>query len=64
MTSPARSTVPRHIRWDGGHADVWRIFADAAGLRHAIDGLVDPWRDAGVTHVAGIESRGFLLGGA
>ena len=26
--------------------------------------MVEPWRNAGITHVLGIESRGFLLGGA
>lgn len=26
-------------------------------------GLAEPWRDAGITQVAGVESRGFLLGG-
>ncbi|NMH76574.1 phosphoribosyltransferase [Pseudonocardia xinjiangensis] len=64
MTAAARSAVLRHFRWERGHADVWRIFVDAEGLRSVVDGLADPWRDSGVTHVVGIESRGFLLGGA
>ncbi len=51
-----------HFRWSGGHADIWRVFADGTSLRAVIDGLVAPWQGAGVTHVAGVESRGFLLG--
>ena len=51
------------LRWIDGHADVWALFADPASLRECVDRLVEPYRDAGVTHVAGIESRGFILGG-
>ncbi len=64
MTDLARAAVLEHFRWQGGHADVWRVFADANALRLVVEGLVAPWRDAGVTRVAGIEARGFLLGGA
>ncbi len=52
------------FRWEQGHADIWRVFADANALRSVVRGLAAPWRDNGVTHVVGIESRGFLLGGA
>ena len=52
------------LSWIDGHADVWAMFADPASLREIVDRLVEPYRDAGVTHVAGIESRGFVLGGA
>jgi adenine phosphoribosyltransferase len=53
-----------HFRWEGGRADIWRLFADADAFRLVIDGLVQPWRSASVTRVVGVESRGFLLGGA
>jgi adenine phosphoribosyltransferase len=43
---------------------VWRVFTDASALAAVVEGLADPWRGAGVTHVLGIESRGFLLGAA
>ena len=46
-----------------GHADVWRLFDDAARLREIAEALVEPFR-AEVTKVAGIESRGFVLGTA
>jgi adenine phosphoribosyltransferase len=63
VTSP-RDALLATSRWDGRDADVWRVFADADALRTVVAGLVDPWRDDGVSHVVGIESRGFLLGAA
>ena len=63
MTS-ARAALLTSFRWQGGHADVWRVFADAEALAAVVAGLVEPWRDRGVTRVVGIESRGFLLGAA
>ncbi len=46
-----------------GHADVWRLFDDADRLRTIVEALVAPFRGE-VTKVAGIESRGFILGTA
>ena len=46
-----------------GHADVWRLFDDAPRLREIAEALVEPFRGE-VTKVAGIESRGFVLGTA
>ena len=60
----ARAAVLSEFRWHLGHADVWRMFVDAGDLAAIVEGLADPWRDTGVTHVLGIESRGFLLGAA
>jgi len=60
----AREAVLRTFRWIDGHADVWAVFRDAAALRAVVAGLAAPCRVLGVTAVAGIESRGFLLGGA
>ncbi|MDP3714632.1 MAG: hypothetical protein Q8R60_19370 [Mycobacteriales bacterium] len=59
-----RAAVLEQFRWVEGHADVWRVFADADALRDVVEGLAAPWRDVGVSRVVGIESRGFLLGGA
>jgi adenine phosphoribosyltransferase len=64
MTRSGRALVLERFRWVEGHADIWRVFADAAALREVVAGLAAPWQDAGLTHVAGIESRGFLLGAA
>ncbi len=63
-TERSRAAVLEKFRWVHGHADVWRIFADAAALAEVVDALAAPWRDSGVTRVVGIESRGFLLGAA
>jgi adenine phosphoribosyltransferase len=43
---------------------MWRVFRHPDAFAAAIAALVEPFRDVGVTAVAGIESRGFLLGGA
>ena len=44
--------------------DITVLLADASGFRQAVDAMAGAWRGAGVTAVAGIESRGFILGGA
>ena len=44
--------------------DVTTLLADAAAFRAAVDAMVEPFRDAGIDQVAGIEARGFILGGA
>jgi adenine phosphoribosyltransferase len=42
--------------------DIMPVIADAELFKDLISGLCAPWRDDGITHVAAIESRGFLLG--
>jgi adenine phosphoribosyltransferase len=42
--------------------DVTPVLADADLLVETIEALAAPWRDSGVTHVAAIESRGFIFG--
>jgi adenine phosphoribosyltransferase len=64
MTSDARRALLDEFRWVSGHADVWRVFADADALAAVVAGLVAPWRYRDVTHVVGVEARGFLIGGA
>ncbi len=44
--------------------DVTTLLADARGFRRAIDELVQPLAGAKIDKVAGIEARGFILGGA
>lgn len=64
MPTTARDLTLEHFRWIGGHADVWAIFRDAKTLAAIVAALVEPFRDERITAVCGIESRGFLLGGA
>ena len=42
--------------------DITPVLADAALFGRAIDGLAAPFAAAGISHVAGIESRGFIFG--
>lgn len=60
----ARTAVLTNFAWVDGHADVWRLFDDRAVLRILTLALATAWSGDGVTKVCGIESRGFLLGGA
>ena len=53
--------VAAKLRYYDGHSDTLGLFADAAFLARAGAGLAEPFRDAKVTKVAGIEARGFVL---
>ena len=44
--------------------DVTTLFGDARGLRMAVDQLLTPWAGVRIDKVAGLEARGFILGGA
>lgn len=44
--------------------DVTTLFADARGFRMAIDQLLNPYAGLPIDKVAGLEARGFILGGA
>lgn len=44
--------------------DITLLLGDRVAFTAAVSGLAEPYRDAGVDVVAGIESRGFILGGA
>ena len=44
--------------------DITTLLQNPAGFRYVIDELVQPFSGAGISHVAGIEARGFILGGA
>jgi adenine phosphoribosyltransferase len=58
-----RDALLSRFAWIGGHADVWRWFDDAETIRAIAAALVEPFRGS-ATKVAGIESRGFVLGTA
>jgi adenine phosphoribosyltransferase len=42
--------------------DITPILNDAAAMTEIYDALAEPYREAGVTSVIGIESRGFIFG--
>lgn len=44
--------------------DITTLLGDAKAFRKAVDELVQPWAGTKIDKVAGIEARGFILGGA
>jgi adenine phosphoribosyltransferase len=44
--------------------DITTLLRDPAGFRDTIEALASPYKNAGIDVVVGIESRGFILGGA
>ena len=44
--------------------DITPLLADPAALKEAVRLLADPYRDAGIDIVVGVESRGFIFGPA
>ena len=44
--------------------DITTLLGNARAFRRAVDELVQPWAGSKVDQVAGIEARGFILGGA
>lgn len=42
--------------------DITPLLGDAQTLRLAVDAMAAPYRDGRITHIVGIESRGFLFG--
>ncbi len=46
------------------YRDITTLLTDARGFRRAVDELVQPLAGAKIDKVAGIEARGFILGGA
>jgi adenine phosphoribosyltransferase len=57
-------TIPDYPKRGIMFRDITTLLGDAEAFRHAVDALTDPFRNAGITKVAGIEARGFILGGA
>jgi adenine phosphoribosyltransferase len=44
--------------------DITTLLGDARAFRRAVDELVQPWAGMKIDKVAGIEARGFIIGGA
>src|SRR5690348_7286719 len=59
-----RATFLERFRWIGGHADMLGLLADGAFLAQTAEALASPFEATGITKVAGVEARGFILGTA
>lgn len=57
-------TIADHPKPGIQFRDVTTLFGDPAGFKQTIDTFVDRYRDQKISKVAGIDARGFILGGA
>jgi adenine phosphoribosyltransferase len=57
-------TIPDYPKAGILFRDITTLLQNPQGFRQAVDLLVHPFAGAGITMVAGIEARGFILGGA
>jgi len=57
-------TIPDYPKAGILFRDITTLLGDAAAFRQAVDQLVEPFKDLKITKVAGLEARGFILGGA
>jgi len=66
MSSLAASirTIPDYPKPGVRFRDITTLLGDARAFRRTVDELVQPWAGTKIDKVAGIEARGFILGGA
>ena len=57
-------TIPDYPKPGIMFRDITTLLGNARAFRRAVDELVQPWAGAKIDKVAGIEARGFILGGA
>jgi adenine phosphoribosyltransferase len=57
-------TIPDYPKPGIMFRDITTLLQSAKGLKLSVDGLVDVFKDVKFDVVAGIEARGFILGGA
>ncbi len=57
-------TIPDYPKPGILFRDITTLLGNARAFRRAVDELVQPWAGSKVDRVAGIEARGFILGGA
>ena len=57
-------TIPDYPKPGILFRDITTLLGDARAFRRAVDELVQPWAGGKIDKVAGIEARGFILGGA
>lgn len=57
-------TIPDYPKKGILFRDITTLLGDARAFRKAVDELVQPWAGSKIEKVAGMEARGFILGGA
>jgi adenine phosphoribosyltransferase len=57
-------TIPDYPKKGILFRDITTLLGDAKAFRRAVDELVQPWSGSKMDKVAGMEARGFILGGA
>ena len=57
-------TIPHYPHQGIMFRDITTLLGNARAFRRAVDELVQPWAGAKIDKVAGIEARGFIIGGA
>jgi adenine phosphoribosyltransferase len=57
-------TIPDYPKPGIQFRDITTLLGNARAFRRAIDELVQPWAGTKIDKVAGMEARGFILGGA
>lgn len=57
-------TIPDYPKPGIMFRDISTLLGDPRAFRRAIDELVQPWAGTKIDKIAGIEARGFILGGA
>jgi adenine phosphoribosyltransferase len=57
-------TIPNYPKPGILFRDVTTLMGDAKGFKAAIEGMAAPYHSENIDAVAGIEARGFILGGA
>lgn len=64
MLKSSIRTIPDYPKPGIMFRDITTLLADARAFRRAVDELVQPLAGSKIDKVAGIEARGFILGGA
>jgi len=57
-------TIPDYPKAGIMFRDITTLLGNARAFRRAVDELVQPWAGSKIDKVAGMEARGFILGGA
>src|ERR1700739_2190660 len=57
-------TIPDYPKPGVLFRDITTLLGDARSFRRAVDELVHPWAGSKIDKVAGMEARGFIIGGA